>query len=89
MAAAVQKLEPALVRRAVGNVGGIHRSPAMPQLGPDENSREQVERNSSSPPEPWIDFSEAARGWGFVAVFGLSIYACFRFVSWLASLLFN
>lgn len=89
MAAVGHKLELALVRRVVGNVGAIYRSPAMHEHRPDEGSREQVERTSSSPSEPWIDFSEAARGWGFVAVFGLSIYASFRLVSWLASLLFN
>ena len=77
-----------MVRR-VGNVGAIYGSPKMLDLGPDEDSREQVEPRESSKPEPWFDAREAARGWGLVAVFGVSVYATFRLISWLASILFT
>lgn len=86
MAALGQKLELGLMRRVVGHVGTVYRSPAMHNLSPEEQRKiEQLASTSGS--EPWFDALEAVRGWGFLAVFAASIHFTYRAIAWLVSAL--
>ena len=90
MAAVVHKLELALIRQVVGNVGANYRSPAMYEQSSHEEERQRAEPLDSSGLSPrWFDLREGLRGWGFLAAFGASLYLTFKLTIWLISALFS
>lgn len=86
MAAVGQKLELGVVRRVVGHVGTVYRSPAMHNLSPEEERKAEHQAPSNGP-APWFDAHEAVRGWGFLATLAASLYFAYRAVTWLMSAL--
>lgn len=90
MAAAGQKLELALIRQVVGNVGANFRSPGMYEQSSREIERQRVEPlESSGLLSRWFDIREGVRGWGFIAAFAASLYLTFKLLMWLMSLLIS
>ena len=87
MAAVGQKLELGLVRRGIGHLGTVYRSPTMHDLSPEEKLPKAESQTSTIAPAPWFNAREAARGWGFLAAFAASLYVAYRAIAWLMSTL--